>query len=119
VLCLNNFKVNIIGSAATTGLLYKPQMIDDGDCGETGGMKTGRGNTQISMPRVGFEPTIPVFERPKTIHALDRAATVIGSMLNYGYGGRSPSGNFLLRPIVIRERRRKYIFAVNLPTDLN
>jgi hypothetical protein len=30
------------------------------------------------MPRVGFEPTIPVFERAKTVHALDRAATVIG-----------------------------------------
>jgi hypothetical protein len=34
--------------------------------------------TQTSMPRVGFEPTIPVFERAKTVHALDRAATVIG-----------------------------------------
>jgi hypothetical protein len=30
------------------------------------------------MPRVGFEPTIPAFERAKTVHALDRAATVIG-----------------------------------------
>jgi hypothetical protein len=26
---------------------------------------------------VGFEPTIPVFERAKTIHAFDRVATVI------------------------------------------
>jgi hypothetical protein len=33
---------------------------------------------QISMPRVGFEPTIPVFERAMTDHALDHAATVIG-----------------------------------------
>jgi hypothetical protein len=30
------------------------------------------------MPRVGFEPTIPAFERTKTVHTLDRAATVIG-----------------------------------------
>jgi hypothetical protein len=30
------------------------------------------------MPQVGFEPMIPVFERAKTAHALDRAATVIG-----------------------------------------
>jgi hypothetical protein len=30
------------------------------------------------MLRGVFEPTIPVFERPKTFHALDRAATVIG-----------------------------------------
>jgi hypothetical protein len=35
--------------------------------------------TQTSMPQVEFEPTIPVFERAKTVHALDRAATVIGS----------------------------------------
>jgi hypothetical protein len=30
------------------------------------------------MPRVGFEPTTPVFERAKTVHALDRTVTVIG-----------------------------------------
>jgi hypothetical protein len=30
------------------------------------------------MPQVGFEPMISAFERTKTIHALDRAATVIG-----------------------------------------
>jgi hypothetical protein len=34
--------------------------------------------TQTSMPRVGFEPKIPVFERAKAIHALDPATTVIG-----------------------------------------
>jgi hypothetical protein len=28
------------------------------------------------MPWVGFEPTIPAFERVKTVHALDRTATV-------------------------------------------
>jgi hypothetical protein len=30
------------------------------------------------MPCVGFEPTTPVFKQAKTVHALDRAATVIG-----------------------------------------
>jgi hypothetical protein len=34
---------------------------------------------QTSMPPVGFEPTILVSELPKT-HALDRAATGIGSL---------------------------------------
>jgi hypothetical protein len=34
--------------------------------------------TQASMPLVGFEPTIPVFERGKMVHALDRTATAIG-----------------------------------------
>jgi hypothetical protein len=33
-----------LGTAATSGLLYKPQMIDEGDCGAVGGMKIGRGN---------------------------------------------------------------------------
>jgi hypothetical protein len=33
---------------------------------------------QTSMFRVGFKPTNPVFERAKTVHALDRAATEIG-----------------------------------------
>jgi hypothetical protein len=32
--------------------------------------------TQISMPRVGFELTIPVFEWAKTVHALECAAAV-------------------------------------------
>jgi hypothetical protein len=35
------------------------------------------------MPRMGFEPTIPVLQRAKTVHALDRAATVIGSIFIY------------------------------------
>jgi hypothetical protein len=30
------------------------------------------------MPQVKFEPTIPVFEQAKTVHALDRAASVLG-----------------------------------------
>jgi hypothetical protein len=35
---------------------------------------------QTSMPWVGFEPTTPVFERAKTVHALDHAATVTGHL---------------------------------------
>jgi hypothetical protein len=31
------------------------------------------------MPRVGFEPTIPVFERAKIFRALDRGANVNGT----------------------------------------
>jgi hypothetical protein len=35
------------------------------------------------MPWMGFEPTIPEFQRVKTVHVrvLDRAATVIGTKL--------------------------------------
>jgi hypothetical protein len=30
------------------------------------------------MPRMGFKPTIPMFERPKTVRDLDRAAIGTG-----------------------------------------
>jgi hypothetical protein len=33
---------------------------------------------QTPMPCVGFEATIPVSERAKVVHALDRSATVTG-----------------------------------------
>jgi hypothetical protein len=36
------------------------------------------------MSLLGFEPRIPVFERAKTVHALDREATVIGIFMYYG-----------------------------------
>jgi hypothetical protein len=37
---------------------------------------------ETSIPGVGFEPTISLFERAKTVHALDRASAVIGETLN-------------------------------------
>jgi hypothetical protein len=40
--------------------------------------QTQNKRTQTSMPKVRFEPTVPVFERAKTVHALDQASTVIG-----------------------------------------
>jgi hypothetical protein len=40
--------------------------------------QTHNKRTQTSMPWVRFQPTIPAFERAKKVHALDRAATVIG-----------------------------------------
>jgi hypothetical protein len=40
--------------------------------------QTQNKRTQTSMSLMGLEPMTPVFERAKTVHALDRAATVIG-----------------------------------------
>jgi hypothetical protein len=37
------------------------------------------------MPWVGFELTIPASERTKTVHVLDRLATVTGIIFIYGY----------------------------------
>jgi hypothetical protein len=39
----NIVRLNPLVTAATIGLLYQPQMIDDGDCGAVGGMKIGKG----------------------------------------------------------------------------
>jgi hypothetical protein len=65
-----------LGTAATTGLLYQSRMIGDGDCGEIGGMKIGRGtevlgdylpqrqfvHKRFHMNRPGFEPGPPRWE---------------------------------------------------------
>jgi hypothetical protein len=40
---------------------------------------------QTSVPWVGFESTMPVFERAKTVHVLDRAAIVIGVISTHYY----------------------------------
>jgi hypothetical protein len=37
-------RLSPLGTAATTGLLYQPQKIDDGDCGTIGGINIGRGS---------------------------------------------------------------------------
>jgi hypothetical protein len=37
---------------------------------------TDKKHEQISMPLVGFEPTMLLFNRAKMFHALDRAAAV-------------------------------------------
>jgi hypothetical protein len=46
---------------------------------------------------VGFEHTIPDFERAKTVHALDRAATVIGG------------GYILFNVFACKEHRDSYV----------
>jgi hypothetical protein len=42
--------------------------------------QTQNKNIHAFITRMGFEPIIPVFERAKTVHSLERAATVIGKL---------------------------------------
>jgi hypothetical protein len=64
----------------------------------TGQIKQNK-RTQICIPQVGFEPTIPVFERAKTVHALDRAVTVNCRLLFH----QKESGQILKLSVHIHE----------------
>jgi hypothetical protein len=65
--------------------------------------------TQTSMPQVECQRTTPVFDRTKTVHALDRAATVIRSI--HAYFNDSPIYSYLFQvnfvPLFIQERTIK------------
>jgi hypothetical protein len=45
------------------------------------------------MPWAGFKPTIPASERAKTVHALDRAATVTNYLRRYSKKSQHSIGN--------------------------
>jgi hypothetical protein len=63
-------RLSTLGSAATTGLLYQPKMMDDGDCGAVGGMKIGRGNRSTRR-----EPAPAPLCPPQIPHELTWART--------------------------------------------
>jgi hypothetical protein len=54
-----NLCCGTLGTAATTGLLYQPRMIGDGDCEEIGGMKIGRGNRSTRRRKPALAPLCP------------------------------------------------------------
>jgi hypothetical protein len=61
-LILSGVRLSPLGTVAITGLLYQPQMIEDGDCGVVGGMKIGRGNRSTRRkpaPAPHYPPQIP------------------------------------------------------------
>jgi hypothetical protein len=68
LIILSEVRLNPLGTAATIGLLYQPQMIDDGDCGITGGMKVGKGD-RSTRGKPALVPLCP----PQIPHVLTRA----------------------------------------------
>jgi hypothetical protein len=64
-----------LGTGATSGLLYPPQMIDEGDCGAIGGMKIGKGN-RSTRRKPAPAPLCP----PQMPHDQTRAPTRAAAM---------------------------------------
>jgi hypothetical protein len=84
-------KLSPFGSAATTGLLYQSQIIDDGDCGAIGGMKIGRGS-RSTRRKPAPVPNSP----PQIPHDLTRTRTraaVVGSRRLTAWTTARPSSN--------------------------
>jgi hypothetical protein len=54
--------------------------LDRGSARRKADTYTQNKRTQTSMSQVGFEPTIPVFEWARSVHALHLAATVVSKI---------------------------------------
>jgi hypothetical protein len=67
---VSGVRLSPLGTVATTGLLYQPQMIHDGDCGEIGGIKIGRGD-RSTQRKPAPAPLCP----PQIPHDQTRART--------------------------------------------
>jgi hypothetical protein len=63
---------------------------------------------------VGFEPTTSAFERTKTVHALDRAATVAGERRFRTFYYRLLKGIFGLKKYVVTERGENTIMSSSI-----
>jgi hypothetical protein len=68
-------RLSPLGTVATIGLLYQPQMMDHGDCGALGGIKIGRGNLSTRR-KPSPAPLCPQQIPNDLIQARTRAAAV-------------------------------------------
>jgi hypothetical protein len=88
IIIISWVRLSPLGTAATSGLLYQPQMIDDSDCGAIDGMKIGKGNRSTRRKRAPM-PLCP----PQTPHDLTRARTRVAAVGSLSYGmANSPVG---------------------------
>jgi hypothetical protein len=69
IIIISGVRLSPLGTAAIIDLLYKPQMIDEGDCGAIGGMKISRGNRSIrekTCLNTTLSTTNPTYPDPAT-----------------------------------------------------
>jgi hypothetical protein len=77
IIILSGVRLSPLGTAATTGLLYQPQVIDDGDCGAIGRIKFGKGNRST-----GRKPAPVPICPPQIPHDQTRARTLAAAVGN-------------------------------------
>jgi hypothetical protein len=85
-------RLSSLGTAATSGLLYKLQMIDEGDCGVFGGIKIGRGNRSTRR-----KPTPAPLCPPQIPHDQTRTRTravAVGSQRLTAWAMARPKSRF-------------------------
>jgi hypothetical protein len=75
IIILSGVRLSPFGNVATTGLLYQPRMIDDGDCG----MKIGRENWRNQRKRAPVPLCPPQIPHEQT--GARTQATTVGSQL--------------------------------------
>jgi hypothetical protein len=69
------------------------------------------------MPRVGFEPTTPVFERAKTVHNLDGGVTVIGLHILHKHENTDPSHTSNVRCLPVSPVTPRLFFVSQILTS--
>jgi hypothetical protein len=85
---LSVVRLSPLGTVATIGLFYRPQMIDDDDCGAIGGMRIGRGN-RSTRRKPAPAPLCP----PQIPHIQTRART-----RSAGVGSQRLTARTMARP---------------------
>jgi hypothetical protein len=70
IIILSGLRLSPLGTAATAGLLYRPQMIYNDDCGAIGGIRIDKGN-RSTRRKPAPVPLCP----PQILHDQTRART--------------------------------------------
>jgi hypothetical protein len=112
IIILSLVRLSPLGTVASTGLLYQPQIINDGDCGEIGGMKIGR---RKPAPAPLCPPQIP----HEQTWAQTRATAVGSQRLTLSYGAAMARGIVcvLLRQRITQLQAILYTYLQELYTN--
>jgi hypothetical protein len=79
---LSGVRLGPLGTAATSGLLYQLQMIDEDDCGANDGMKVGRGNRSTQRKTSPVSVCPPQIPHDQTRARIRAAAFITKYLFN-------------------------------------